>query len=62
MQQLKTSHLCYNELMIFFTSFQFSTYVYELNHILKLLFIGCILHLLKYIETHATYCFVIILE
>ncbi len=41
----------YNGLMIFFTSFQLST-----------LLTSCILHLLKYIETHVTQCFVIILE
>jgi hypothetical protein len=29
---------------------------------LKLLLTSCILHLLKYIETHATQCFVIIIE
>jgi hypothetical protein len=31
-------------------------------NMLKLLLICCIFHLLKYIETHAAWCFLIILE
>jgi hypothetical protein len=55
----------YNGLMVVLHLFNYQsgTWVEPFNfNMLKLLFKSCILHLLKYIETHATQCFAIKLE
>jgi hypothetical protein len=65
MNQFKTSHLYWNELMIFhiFSMFNMCTCVEPfIFNMLKLLFTSCILDLLKYIEIYVNYFFAIILE